>query len=223
MKLSHGDLFAIPLPDGTYLSGRIMLDLYGALKRRLLPADSPLIVYGKVYLIEMYSAVSKYPEHIPSPVLIKGALIAYGAVGNNWPLVGNIPVDPHTVEFPEGLVGFDHSYGQTAFCCGEMRIPVPLLQIARNSRVWYVSPSGGPELEVGVTSNPPLYWPYMCLWAMGRKNEIPAEWVGITFEHDDFRFTQYRSYIYQYLPFSMEMSYYEKQKQMGLHLERLYE
>ena len=37
-KFRHGDVFVVPLPDGTYLPGRIRLDFHGSLKKQMFPA-----------------------------------------------------------------------------------------------------------------------------------------------------------------------------------------
>ena len=210
-KLPHGTIFAVPLPDGTYISGRVVLDIYGTLKRRLFPIDSPLPGLGRAYLVEMYSAITSKPEYVPSPVLIPGAFVESKELGNAWPIVGQQPIDPRKVEFPEALIGRVHSTGQAAFRCGEMEVLLPF--------------SRGDLREVAVfhTRHSAFYWSYMCLWALGRRSEIPNEWTGITFMGSDIRISPHRARVYEHLPFQMEQSYFEKQAQMGLHLERLYE
>jgi hypothetical protein len=212
-KLAHGTIFAVPLPDGTYISGRVVLDIYGTLKRRLFPIDSPLPGLGRAYLVEMYSAITSKPEYVPSPVLIPGAFVESKELGNAWPIVGQQPIDPRKVEFPEALIGRVHSTGQAAFRCGEMEVLLPFNR------------GDLQEISVFHGRHSAFYWPYMCLWALGRKAEIPTDWIGITFERDDLRFcfSPHRARVYEHLPFQMEQSYFEKQAQMGLHLERLYE
>jgi len=119
-------LFAVPLPDGTFLSGRVMLDLYGCVKKRLLSNDSPLAGLGKTHLVEIYSAVSDSPKPTTSPRLISGAFVESNEVGTTWPILGSVPVDPKAVEFPESLIGMMHDTGCAAFVCGEIRIPIPI-------------------------------------------------------------------------------------------------
>jgi hypothetical protein len=224
-KLAHGTVFAVPLPDGTYICGRVLLDIYGTLKRRLFPIDSLLPGLGQAYLVEMYSAITIKPEYVPSPVLIPGAFVESKEVGNAWPIVGQQPIDPRKVEFPEALIGFRHRQGDVAFECGEISFPVPFKEKSALRKTEYFLPSGGAGISVRHTRHSAFYWPYMCLWALGRRSEIPTDWIGITFEHNDLRFcvSSHRARVYEYLPFSMEQSYFEKQAQMGLHLERLYE
>ncbi len=211
-KPAHGTIFAVPLPDGTYIFGRVMLDVMAMLKRRLFPNDSPVAFYSDAYLIQMYSLVAAKPEYAPSPVLIPGVYVRSNEVGEKWPVVGSESVDPRTVEFPETLIGWDHAKGEVAFRYGEISCPIPLTE---NDFLKVIGVFGG--------SKPPVYWPYLCLWALGRRSEIPREWPGITLATSDLRFSPHRARVYEHLPFPMEMSYFDKQKQLGLHLERFYE
>jgi hypothetical protein len=211
-KPKHGDIFAVPLPDGTYLCGRVMLDVYACLKRRLFPGDSPLTgIHGGAFLIEMYRQVSTRPDYVPSPLLVPGAFVdCSDEVGSSWPIVAHQDVDPHTVEFPEGLIGYRTAVGQVAFRCGEMRISLPFKDA---------------ELDVigEYTSLHSVFlWPFTCLRLLGRNTEVPAEYKIATLVGSDLRFSPHRDRVYAHLPFPKELSYFEKQAQFGLHLERLY-
>ncbi len=211
-KSSHGTIFAVPLPDGMYIFGRVMLDIRAMLKRRLFPHDSPLPLFSDGYVVEMYSLVAVKPVYVPSPVLIPGACVQSKEVGAKWPVVGWERVDPRTVEFPESLTGWAHPGGEAAFECGEIGYPVPFTRNDVFKRIGV--------LNSRLSS---LYWGYTCLWALGRRDEIPSEWTGITLAHSDLRFSPHREEVYRHLPFPMGMSYFEKQAQMGFHLERFYE
>lgn len=210
-KLPHGQIFAVPLPDGTYVFGRVLLDVHGTLKRRLFPVDSPLPGMGQAYLVEMYSRVQQSPEYVPSTVLIPGAFVESKAVGNMWPIVGSKAVDPCTVEFPESTIGFTHATGQIAFECGEMSIPLPLSRAEQHG------------INAMSLRHSAYLWPFVCLWEMGRRMEVPDEYKMARLAGTDLRMSPQRPRVYEHLPFPMEMSYFEKQAQMGLHLERLYE
>lgn len=222
--LAHGTIFAVPLPDGTFLHGRVMLDILANLKRRLFPVDSPLPFYRDGYLIEMYSAVCPTTDFTPSNVLIPGAFVESKEIRNTWPVVGHVPVDPKKVEFPENLVGFNHSAGHVALTCGEMRVPVPLTEksVTGKRGVFYFFPWGGPGIEYRGGRHSAFLWPLHCLWELGRHEEVPVDYV-LARSLDDLRSSPYRKDVYKYLPFRMEQSYFEKQAQMGLHFERLYE
>lgn len=210
-RLSHGDIFAVPLPDGTHIFGRVLLDIYGTLKKRLFPADSPLPGLGQAFLIEMYSSIQISLEYRPSPVLVPGAFVESKEVGKAWPIIGSRPVDVRTVEFPESVIGYTHATGQMAFECGEISIPLPF-PLTEQRRI-----------DVYKRRHSAFLWPYTCLRVMGRDEEIPAGYKMATLQGGDLRFSPHRSRVYEHLPFPMEMSYYEKQKMLGLDLDRLYE
>jgi hypothetical protein len=210
--VNHGKLFAVPLPDGTFLCGRVMLDIYGCVKRRLFPQDSPLSGLGKAYLIEMYSAVVPKPVYSPSPILIAGAFVESQEVGKSWPIIGDSPIDPRRVEFPEGLLIYMHTHGQVAFQCGEIHLPVPLSDDDLEGRI-----------AERICRHSAYLWPYTCLRTLGRESEVPVDYKMASLSGGDLRLSPFREEVYQNLPFSMEESYFQKQSKMGLHLERLYE
>lgn len=233
-KLAHGEVFAVPLPDGQYIFGRILLDLYGLLKRRLLPHDTTLSP-GHAYLVEMYSETRATREYVPSPVLIAGAYVQSKEIGDTWsewPIVAHEPVDPRLVEFPEALIGFDHPDGNVAFRCGEIQIPVPMTQraIPAERRLEYLLSSGESVGCVHQSQRSAYLWPITCLIALGRENEVPRVYKGVelknlraqSLEKSDLRLSPFRAQIYEYLPFRIDQSYFEKQKQLGLDIERLY-
>jgi hypothetical protein len=211
-KPKHGDIFAVPLPDRTYLCGRVTLDISACLTRRLVPAGSPLTgMLGGAFLIEMYRQVLPGLEYIPSPLLVPGAFVdCSDEVGSSWPIVAHQDVDPQKVEFPEALIGYRTSVGQVAFDCGEMRIGLPFKH-AELDRVGEFT-----------RLHSAFLWPYTCLRLLGRESEVPTDYKMATLAGSDLRFSPHRDRIYQHLPFRKELSYFEKQAQLGLHIEHLY-
>lgn len=209
-KTAHGTLFAVPLPDGTFLSGRVMLDIYACLKRRQFPADSPLPSLGKSFLVEMYSSISHTPTYTQSPKLICGAFVESDELGESWRIIGNMPVNPRNVEFPESIIGYMHPLGDGKFESGEIKIQLPIGDNI-SQRIGEFS-----------TRHSAFLWHYTCLRAMGRGHEVPKGFEGATLAGSDLRNSPHRASIYQHLPFSMEMSYYDKQKIVGFDLDRLY-
>lgn len=209
-KTRHGTYFAVPLPDGTFLTGRVLLDLYACLKRRLFPADSPLPGLGKAYLIDMYSSITAKPELAVSDHLVRGAFVESDEVGSTWPIVGHRPIDPHEVEFPETIIGFMHEEGCAAFECGEIRAPLPFEYEEKDRIGEYKSRHSA------------FLWPYTCLRLLGRASEVPGGYKTASLQGNDLRYSKFRSMVYEHLPFPMDMSYFEKQKQLGLDFERLY-
>jgi hypothetical protein len=210
-KLLNGVVFANPLPNGQYLCGRVMLDIQGNVKRRLFPSDSALGLFFGTVLVEMYSIPTARPEYVPSPVLIPGELVFAKFIGRDWPIVGEIPVDLRTVEFPEGVSGFEHPKGEADFTCGEIAVPLPLSD--RDCDEINARPSVGLGNTIGLR----------CAIALGLMPERPGFKRGSPISSQDLRFSKYRPRVYEHLPFPMEISYYDKQKMMGLNLERLYE
>jgi Immunity protein 26 len=208
---AQGTVFAVPLPAGNFLCGRVMLDIHGCVKRRLFAAESPLPGLGKAILIEMYSLVVPAPMYVPSPLLIPGAFIEAEEVGKAWPVLGHNAVDPTVVEFPEALIGYHHPDGQAAFQCGEIHLPIRMPHYDLD------------RISVFTCIHSAFLWPYTCLRALGREKEVPADYKTATLSDKDLRFSPFREEVYQYLPFPMEEPYFEKQQRMGLHLERLYE
>ncbi len=209
-KTAHGTLFAVPLPDGTFLSGRVMMDIYACLKRRLLPADSPLPGLGKAHLVEIYSLVSHTPTYTPSPKLIRGAFVESDELGESWKIIGHLPVNPNDVEFPETIIGYVHPQGDGKFENGEIGVKLPLPDDSAN------------RIGEFKKRHSAVRWHYTCLRAMGRGEEVPKGYEGATLAGSDLRYSPDKASVYQHLPFPIEMSYYEKQKMMGFDLDRLY-
>ena len=209
-KTAHGTIFAVPLPDGTFICGRVVMDIYACLKRRLLPADSPLPSLGKALLVEMYSSISHTPIYLPSTKLICGAFVESDELGEMWQIIGHSPIDPRNVEFPETIIGYMHPNGDGKFECGEIAVKLPLPDDSAN------------RIGEFKKRHSAFLWAYTCLRAMGRGDEVPKGYEGATLAGSDLRNSPHLKAIYENLPFPMEMSYYEKQKSMGFDLDRLY-
>ena len=208
-KLAHGDVFALPLPGGEYLFGRVMLDVRKCVRQGLLPKDSPLLGLSPV-LVEMHCGVSATTDFQKSELLIPGAFVQPQEIGKTWPIVANVPVDPREVRFPESLVGFMHDRGQCAFECGEMRIPLPL------------SHDDYERIAIRKTLHSSFLWPFTCLRQLGRGSEVPTEYVMASLHHSDLRVSPERARVYRYLPFKASDPYFEQQAMMGLDVSRLY-
>ena len=211
-KLMNGVIFAMPLPDGKFLPGKVMLDIAGNIKRRLFSWDSPLgNFFSGTVLVEIYSVPSSKPEYIPSPILIPGRLVAPKEIGKGWPILGKTPVDPCMVEFPESLIEIvNEPKGEVGFRCGEISLPLPITREEYKG----IAVRGSFEFAERL--------PHACEIMLGiskKFNVTPQEELS----RNDLRFSKHRVRVYEHLPFPMQTSYFEKQKMMGLHLERLYE
>lgn len=211
-QINHGDVFAVPLPDNTYLFGRVMLDIHTITKKKLFPVDSPLPGLGKALLVEMYQRVFTSTDYKSSDILIPGAFVEPDEVGNEWPIITNVPIDYRDVQFPETMIVNMHAAGEVAYMCGEIRLLLPFSSRELDA------------MNVFSSRHSAFLWPYLCLHELGRVSEIPDEYRPTCHLNDsDLRYTKHRTKIYKHLPLSPNDSYYVQQKQMGLNLERLYE
>ncbi len=211
-SIQNGDVFAVPLPDSTFLFGRVMLNIHATTKKRLFPAGSPLPSLGKALLVEMYEQPLPSPNYKPSGILVPGAFVEADEVGGTWPIISNVAIDVHDVRFPETMIGHMHDAGEVDFECGEIDIPIPITLREMES------------MRVLSTRHSAFLWPYICLNAMGRGMEIPGEYTPSCHLRDsDLRFSSHRALIYSYLPLNPNDSYYQQQQQLGLRLERLCE
>jgi hypothetical protein len=210
-NIKAGTLFAVPVLEGSFLFGRLMLNSAYCRKKRLLPEGSPIAGLGGECLVEMYRGISTSLEYAPSPVLLPGAWLWPDNIGRSWPIIGFEDVRCLDVEFPEALIIHPHADGEAAFTCGEIFIPLPL------------SHQDVDAIGVYRTVHPQVTWGYVCLALMGRQDAIPVDWqnaVGLA--DTDLRFSTHRDQIYQYLPFDKNLSYFEKQAQLGHRLQRFY-
>jgi hypothetical protein len=208
-----GDVFLVLLPDGTYLSGRLLLDFKVLIDKGLLQ-DSPLRSKGEAFLVEMHSRVVATPVYRHSPVLIPGAFLANSGlpqgIGYDWPIVGHQRVTPHELAFPEELIGYIHAGGEILFQCGEIRFLLPLTDLDLD------------QINARPTWHNPEIWPYLCLHALGREDMLPKEYRGVTLARSDLRFSPHRARVYQHLPLDPNCSYYENQGELGLNIDRFF-
>ena len=88
-----GDVFAVPLPTGEYIFGKILLCIQRLRTRCVLSTKSPLLSLGSPVLVEMYESTSREPQYTPSNVLIPGVFLQTDTLGGVWPIVENTTVD----------------------------------------------------------------------------------------------------------------------------------
>jgi hypothetical protein len=210
-RFNEGDIFAVPLPTGEFIFGKIQLDVARLRRSRKLPPDSNLLALGNPVLVEMYRAVSPSSRYAPSQVLIPGAFLQTNEFGKKWKVVDHIEVDVPNVAFPESLIGHMHDEGSADFICGEIRIPLPISHAAYE------------DIDVCSTAHSTYYWPAVCMQELGRAEELPEEIRNMEqLSRQDLRFSEHRRYIYKLLPIDTDQSYYEQQAQLGYDIERLY-
>ena len=124
-KFKDGSLFAIPLPAGDWLTGRVLLDMARVTKTIAFSPPAPLARRKAMVLVEVYSNASDEPSDLTSDVLIPSAWIDPDALKGKdnpvWPVVGFREVDPITVDFPENVFGTSNV---AMFEKGEIRLPI---------------------------------------------------------------------------------------------------
>lgn len=124
-KFKDGSLFAMPLPEGDWLTGRVLLDMPRVTKAITFTPPAPLARRKAMLLVEIYSTAFSEPSDRTSDVLIPGAWVDPDALKGKdkpvWPVVGFRQVDPATVEFPENVFGTSNI---AMFEKGELRLPI---------------------------------------------------------------------------------------------------
>ncbi|KAB8140677.1 hypothetical protein F8S13_23295 [Chloroflexia bacterium SDU3-3] len=205
-----GDLFAIPLGDGTYSIGRIMLDVAKQCwKPKLIEDTSPLHAFSNSLLVEIYKTTYDHPVGEQSDLLIPGYFVSPQLVKDGtWPIVEHVPVDPTQVAFPE----FVSPFGMNMYL---MRGEVRLL----------LGPGidGWQGISVPLKVKPPIVLPNICRYYLGRHEGIaPAALANAKLTNQDLRFNDRRSEVYQALGLSEDEPYYPFAASRGFDLARFY-
>jgi hypothetical protein len=210
-----GDLFAVPLPDGTFATARILLDVSEqGLKPGIIPRSSPLKPFEDALLVEVYRVVTPEPSSQVAAAAIAGVFVAPRQLSSGgkgkWPLTGHLDVDPTTVAFPEGLLHARGSGGRIAFLSGEIERDLELDdgQLERYS----ARPS---------VINPPAFV-NACCYYLGRKELLGEVAEFMSLRTSDLRFTDDRDEIYRLMHEDPSRSYYDRAKAMGFDLSRFY-
>jgi len=163
------------------------------------------------YLVEIYRDCDKTEEFSAAKLCVPGIFVAADEIGTEWAVLGHVPVDPITIQFPEFLAGQNHAAGSVVFECGEIRLPLPyrsedIDQIEVRKRLFF---------GVGL--------PILSLLFLDRKDLIRQGELspGYGLANVDLRYSPFRAEVYGYLPIMSHEPYYEKQTRLGLNLDRL--
>ena len=207
-----GDLFSVPLPDGTSASARILLDVTAqCMLPKRVPRTSPLKPFEGTLLVEVYrepvTAAGATPAiAIPGVFIDPEPLTARGK--DRWSIAGHAAVDPARVAFPEALTYGDH---RVRFVAGEIERTIQIDQ---------------QHLE-RFTTRPsfmnPARFVAVCCYYLGRKHLLGEAAEQMTLRKSDLRFNDDRDEIYRYMGEDPAQSYYEAAKAMGFDLARFYE
>lgn len=198
----------MPLGDGTYSIGRVVLDVAKQCRKPgLIEPSSLLYGFGRSLLVEVYRATYDHPVADLSDVLIPGYFVSPQLVRNGtWPIVGHVPVDPARVAFPE----FVSRYGMNMYLMrGEVR-----LLLGPGIDDWQ-------GLRVPMTITSPVVLPNTCRYYLGRHEGLgPAALYNATLADRDLRFNDRRGEVYAALGLSEDEPYYTFAASRGFDLAR---
>jgi hypothetical protein len=211
-----GDLFALPLPNGQYACGRVLLDVTRQCHRtKLIQPENPLGMFRGCVLVEVYATASAQPAPDRSDVLIPGLFtLARHLQDGSWPCVGCEEVDPTKVEFPEVVV---EGRGSTSLLCkGE-------LSFALDRKV--VNPG---QVKCHAIRHSPAFLGQQCLYLLDRRRQPAApeppgaEWMGLRDADLRFRPAE-RHWIFGILGLDEDEAYYSLSARLGHDLRRFYQ
>ena len=209
----HGDVFSIPLPDGQYLFGRVVFDVAKQTRKPgvTVSPKNYFTFLGSSILIDVYRdlqpvATTDFSEE----VLIRGVFTSTTLLNSGvWRVLGNRPVDPTRVEFPEVFINSDST---TFFERGELFLPTQL--------TW----NEYEALPFRASINSPYGIGAMGLNYLGRRDLIEEKYLYPQYlENDDLRYQpQRRAAVYEQLGEDPAESYYQMALRHGLDFARFY-
>lgn len=124
-SITVGDVFAIKIEDiEYYYFGRVLFDV-----KKQYSAEEKLFNYldwhGESVLIETYKTISKKPEISSYDIAVNGQFIPKSyLLEEDLTIIGNVPVDPHKVSFPETYKNVHLQ--PILFTVGELALATPL-------------------------------------------------------------------------------------------------
>ncbi|MFN5541861.1 MAG: immunity 26/phosphotriesterase HocA family protein [Betaproteobacteria bacterium] len=214
VKFQTGDIFTFKLSTDEYMCGRIMLDIKKqCVSPKLLPPDSPLYFFNGSLLLEIYKSTATQPVIDNSEILIPGIFLDSDSLKYGiWSIIGHQDVNPEEVEFPEALI----SHGLRAqFLRGEVALNIDLKEEELK------------KINVSKTKKPSGILGEICLYQLGRADEITNSWVHsievFNLNSSDLRFSQHRSEIYRLLGEKENQSYFEMSSRLGYNIQRFYD
>jgi hypothetical protein len=206
---SHGSIFAIPLPNGRFGAGRLLLDVNRqCIRPALLPPDSPLGFFNGALLVEVYREVADEQRVVGGDVLIPGVFVDPSALrSGEWPVTGYHAVDPTKLEFPESLLPVG---AHAQFRRGEIALELRL------------RPREADAINVRPTAYSARHLLNICLSLLGLEAEVEPEYRGLTLGDSDLRFSPHRAYVYRRLKADVHESYFALALRHGWDPRRLY-
>jgi Immunity protein 26 len=112
IRFRTGDVFQVALPDGSFAYGRILLDLRRLARAGLFVTPCALAgMCGSALLVRLYKKAFPSPtlsmaELTDAPSFLGELLDRRPIYGGDYPIVGNLPVCPSELDFPEYVCSF---------------------------------------------------------------------------------------------------------------------
>jgi RNA polymerase subunit RPABC4/transcription elongation factor Spt4 len=214
-RFKAGDIFALELPTGEFMTGRVLLDVKNqCIRPKLLSSDSRLGFFNGYVLTEVYRQTFSKPTAERSEVLIPGVWTDSGSLKDgDWQIIGYEDIDPTKVEFPEAFI--IRGSRTILFLRGEIKIPIEMTYEEYE------------QLRVRNTKGASGLLGEICLYYLGRKDEInDPDLVDVelrSLKHSDLRFNEFRSEAYRRLGEDENISYFEMSQKYGFDIRRFYE
>ncbi len=122
--VTAGELFAIPLPTGGFVTGCVVLDKRAPATKRLFGSRSRLDEHGEL-LVDVFGPVSSEPSIYSRDHLIRGIWTDASRLEGRkrWPPIGRRKIDPTQVEFPEYVFQRSTTF---MFERGEIELPLTI-------------------------------------------------------------------------------------------------
>jgi hypothetical protein len=209
----HGDVFSIPLPNGQYLFGRVVFDVAKQTRKSgiTVSPDNYFTFLGSSILIDVYRDLQSVDTiDFSEEVLIPGVFTSTTLLGSGvWRVLGNRPVDPTQVQFPEVFINSDST---TYFERGELFLPTQL--------TW----NEYEALPFRASINSPYGIGAMGLNYLGRRDLIEEKYLCPKYLEDiDLRYgPQRRAAVYEQLQEDPTEPYYQMALRHGFDLARFY-
>jgi hypothetical protein len=102
-----GDVFQIPLPDGSFAYGRLLLDIRRLARAGVFTHPCALAgIYGSGLMVQVYRV--RHPQPLASVAVLRAApaflseFVQHDQIYRaEFPIVGNLPVAAEEIDFPE--------------------------------------------------------------------------------------------------------------------------
>ena len=171
------------------------------------------LAFDHAHGLKIYKSTATQPVIDNSEILIPGIFLDSDSLKYGiWSIIGHQDVNPEEVEFPEALI----SHGLRAqFLRGEVALNIDLKEEELK------------KINVRKTKKPSGILGEICLYQLGRADEITNSWVHsievFNLNSSDLRFSQHRSEIYRLLGEKENQSYFEMSSRLGYNIQRFYD